>query len=292
MKLLRGALLTIMAVPVFGQTPATARPEFEVASVKASAPAAAGQVRIGVQIDGAMVHCSSLSLKDYIRMAYKVKDFQILGPDWIGAERFDISAKLPAGAARSQVTDMIQSLLVDRFKLKEHRETRELPVYALIVGKSGPKLKESPLDPEADGVPAGSTPVNVAVNAGRGGTDVSLGRGSSMSFTANRFEAKKLTMAGLADTLARFEDGPVVDMTGLTGTYDFTLEFSFDELRALVRASGTGRTIPPEAGPPPGTDSGVSILTSLQALGLRLEKRKAPLEVVVVDRVEKVPTEN
>src|SRR5215831_15057014 len=101
------------------QTPA-ARPEFEVAAIKSSPPPTAGgpHFRAGVQVDGAQIHCSALSLKDYIRIAYRVKDYQVVGPDWLASDRFDIAAKLPEGAKRDQVPTMLQSLLEDRFQLK------------------------------------------------------------------------------------------------------------------------------------------------------------------------------
>ena len=106
---------------LLAQTP-PARLEFEVASIKPSvATPASGQVHVGVQIDGAQFHCGYLSLKDYIRIAYKVKDYQVTGPDWIAQERFDIHAKLPARAPRDQVMEMLQTLLEQRFQLKMHR---------------------------------------------------------------------------------------------------------------------------------------------------------------------------
>src|SRR5271157_5931574 len=126
-------LLTLLAsVAAFGQPP-SARPEFEVASVKKSAPAMPERFNIGVHIDGAMVRCNYLPMKSYIRMAYRVKDYQVLGPDWMATENFDIAAKLPDGGTRSQLPEMIQSLLADRFKLVLHRHTKDLPVYSVVV---------------------------------------------------------------------------------------------------------------------------------------------------------------
>src|SRR5579872_4999609 len=96
----------VAAVPLFGQT-AAVRPEFEVASVKPSPPMNTTSVQIGVHIDGAQYRSNLFSLKDYIRIAYRVKDYQIQGPDWIGSERFDVSAKIPDGVSRDQVPEMI-----------------------------------------------------------------------------------------------------------------------------------------------------------------------------------------
>ena len=280
--------MTLLAsVAAFGQSP-SARPEFEVASVKKSAPAQPDQFNIGVHIDGAMVRYSYLPMRSYIRMAYGVKDYQVLGPDWLGTENYDIAAKLPDGATRSQLPEMLQSLLAERFKLVLHRDTRELPVYALVVGKNGPKLKESAPDPDADAGPGAKGNVDVAVTVGRGGGAIDLGRGSLVSYGRDRMEAKKVTLTALADWLTRLLDRPAVDMTGIAGTYDFSLEYSLEELRNLLRSStGGARELP--AGIP---DSGTSIFASLEAVGLKLEQRKAPIEVVVVDRIERTPTEN
>jgi uncharacterized protein (TIGR03435 family) len=263
------------------------RLEFEVASVKPAAPMVPGQVHIGVHIDGSQFTSSYLSLRDYIRTAYQVKDPQIVGPDWMASERYDISAKLPSAEDRPKVRDMLQALLAERFKLVFHRETRELPVYALVVLKGGTKLKESALDPEPEGDGAGRGAVNVSAEGGRGGTVVNFGRGSYINFGFLKVEARKVSMANMVESLGRFVDRPVVDMTELKGTYDLDLEYSMDELKALIRASGS--PVPPLPEVP---DGGVSIMTSLQSVGLKLEARKAPMEILVIDRAEKNPTAN
>ena len=280
----RCVLLPLLSsIAAFGQSPA-ARPEFEVASVKKSAPAVAGQVNIGVHIDGAMVRYSTLPMRSYIRMAYRVSDYQVLGPDWLATENFDIAAKLPEGATRAQLPEMIQSLLAERFKLVLHRDKKEFPVYALVVAKNGPKLKESP----PDSSPGANTTVDVNVTAGRGGGVIDMGNGSTIGYGRDRLEAKKVTLSALAVAVERLLDRPVVDMTGIAGTYDFSLEYSWDELRSLVRTSSGGATELPANPDAPGN----SIFTSLAAFGLKLEPRKAPIEVLVVDRIERTPTEN
>ena len=280
----RCVLLPLLSsIAAFGQSPA-ARPEFEVASVKKSAPAVAGQVNIGVHIDSAMVRYSTLPMRSYIRMAYRVSDYQVLGPDWLATENFDIAAKLPEGATRAQLPEMIQSLLAERFKLVLHRDKKEFPVYALVVAKNGPKLKESP----PDSSPGANTTVDVNVTAGRGGGVIDMGNGSTIGYGRDRLEAKKVTLSALAVAVERLLDRPVVDMTGIAGTYDFSLEYSWDELRSLVRTSSGGATELPANSDAPGN----SIFTSLAAFGLKLEPRKAPIEVLVVDRIERTPTEN
>jgi uncharacterized protein (TIGR03435 family) len=270
------------------------RPEFEVAAIKPSVQAAMTQVRAGVQVDGAQIHCSYLSLKDYIRIAYKVKDHQISGPDWLASAKFDIAAKLPAGATREQVPEMLKALLEERFQVKMHRDTREFPVYGLVVAKGGLKMKESPAGPPTDGAESAKAPVDVTATGGPGGTTVDFGRGSAFSMGNNKFEARKLTMINLSDTLGRFVDRPVVDMTELKGGYDFTLDFSPEDYRAMLirSAIAAGVSLPPEALRALDGASGDSLFAALQGLGLKLETRKAPLEVLVFDQVLKTPTEN
>lgn len=114
-----------------------AQPQFEVASIRPSEPITAQGVTAGVHIDGAQVRCLLLSLKDYLGIAYKLKEYQIQGPDWLASARFDIVAKLPAGATAEQVPQMIGALLADRFQMKTHRDSKEFPVYSLVVGKAG-----------------------------------------------------------------------------------------------------------------------------------------------------------
>jgi uncharacterized protein (TIGR03435 family) len=279
-----------LAPLAFSQAP----PQFEVASIKPSPPSATDfHVDIGVHIDGAQVKCNSLSLKDYIRMAYDVKEYQVTGPEWIATERFDIVAKLPEGAKREQLRDMIKALLADRFHLKLHKESKEFPVYGLVVTKGGSKLKESKED--ADGAAIGIAAGNANVNASGGpeGVNISLGGGSFFSFADNRIEAKKLDMPRFAETIARFTDRPVVDMTGLTGRYDFTIDVTTEDYNAMrVRSAiSAGVVLPPQAMRALEA-SGDSLASGLQALGLKMEPRKAPLDVLVVDQADKVPTEN
>ena len=174
-------------------------------------------------------------------------------------------------------------------------ETRDFPVYALVVGKGGPKLKESPLDPMPEGADPTKANVNVQASGGPQGVTMSFGRGAFIRFGDNKLEATKATMSGFADTLARFMDKPVIDMTELTSTYDFSLQLTAEDYRAMLirSAIGAGVALPPQAllllnyeG------AGDSIHSSIQALGLKLESRKAPLEVLVIDSVRKTPTDN
>ncbi len=227
------------------------------------------------------------------------------------SERFDVLAKLPEGASREQVPEMLQALLAERFKLTVHRESKEHAVYALVVGKNGPKLKESPPDadaPAGGGAPAATDDVNPQVRvSGRGeNTQVSISGGqigtAHMSVGPDgtmHLEAEKMTLAALADTLARFFDRPVVDLTKLKGTYQVALDLSMEDLRNAARNFGVvapglgggrdGARPPADAASDPG---GLSIFAAVQQLGLKLEPRKVPLELIVIDHLEKTPTEN
>src|SRR5665213_2344722 len=267
-------------------------PQFEVASVKPSPQGAPEQMSIGVHVDGARVSCSYLSLRDYIRMAYRVKDYQIVAPEWVGTERYEIAATLPPGGTREQVPDMIRILLADRFQLKAHQEKKDFPAYALVVDKGGLKIRESPLDTDADGLK--KDPVNVTASGSRNGVSLNLGHGSFFTFADNKLEAKKLTMTSLAETMARFVDRPIVDMTGLTGTYDLVLNFTEDDYRAMLIRSAldAGVMLPPQARQAMEAASGDSLFTAIQTAGLKLERRKEPLDVMVIDRAEKIPSEN
>jgi uncharacterized protein (TIGR03435 family) len=276
-------LSTFTASAVFCQPP-DPRPQFEVASVKPSPAIRDGQLAVGVHIDGAMVHCTYLSLLNYLNMAYDVKDYQIVGPDWLATAHFDITAKRPEGVeGEKALRGMMASLLEDRFKMAIHRETRELPAYALVVGKGGLKINEIPPDP--DGVD--TSKVDVKVTAGGRGATVDLGGGSSISYGLNKLEARKVNFPSIVDSLSKFLDRPVVDETGLTGRYNFTLEYSVAELRSLVRSNGSDASMIPDFG-----GDQPSIFTSVESLGLKFEQRKAPVPVIVIDSVQKTPTEN
>ena len=157
------ALVLIASGALLGQQQGAV--SFEVASIKPSAPQPMGFRRIGMTTDGGIARYSGVSLQDLIRSAYRVKDFQIQGPDWLGNDRFDIVAKLPDGAKEDQVPEMLQALLAERFKLTLHRDTKEHPIYALIVGKNGPQLKPA----EVQTRDAGSAPAPLPPPAGAPG---------------------------------------------------------------------------------------------------------------------------
>jgi len=247
-----------------------------------------------VHIDGAQVRVAALTLRDYLGIAYRMKVAMISGPDWTASERFDISATLPAGSKTDQLPEMFQALLADRFHLKLHKEQKEFPVYALLVGKGPLKLKETPPDPDADkDEPKGT--VNVAAGGSAAGVSVKLGHGSSWSFVPNRFEAKKLTMEQFAANLERFADRPIVDTTGLKGQYDLGFDINPEDYRPMLIRSAiyAGVVLSPQALRLAERSSGGDALSdALQQVGLKLESRKAPLDVLVIDDGLKAPTAN
>ena len=283
-------LIALISAVASAQTPAAEpRPEFEVASVKVSPPTLPQQVEVGIHIDGAQVHITSFSLKDYIRVAYRIKQDQVMGPEWLATERFDVSAKFAEGASRDKLPEMLQVLLEERLGLKTHREQREFAVYALGVANGGAKLKESAPDTSGAG-----DAVNAGGSGSAAGVSINTGRGGYFSLANNRVEARKITMPDFADTLSRFIDKQVVDTTGLTGTYDMSVELTPEDYRGMLIQSAVrnGVTLPPEATRLLVGFTNDSLLNGLRSFGLKLDGRKMPLEVVVVDQVKHTPTDN
>jgi uncharacterized protein (TIGR03435 family) len=227
--------------------------------------------------------------------AYGVKSRQVSGPSWMEMEFYEIAATLPPGATREQERVMWQNLLKDRFHLETHRETRELPAFALTAGKSGPRFKESDPAAEAADNEAAATggrsrpPVTMGPDGFPqipadarmpGSFTLSLSSGDAMRI---KIFARHMTMAELADQLGNFAGRIVEDQTGLTAKYDFTLAFETERRPAIATSGSTGL---------PG-DPGVSLSTAVQEqLGLKLEGTKSKIEMLVIDRVEKTPTGN
>jgi uncharacterized protein (TIGR03435 family) len=280
----------LLTLAVSAQTP-TPRPAFEVASVKPAeldpAKLMAGQQKIGATIDAARVDLRSLSLEDLIRTAYRVKSFQVAGPEWLASQRFDIAAKLPEGAKRSEIPEMLQTLLEQRFHLTSHHAMKELPAFALVVAKSGAKLKESPDDSDAGSPNAIQS--NTTLDS-KGGVTNAGPNGIVKQTTGPEgmhLDIQKMSMTGLAELLVRLTDRPVADATDLKGKFDFVIDLSREELVTLVRASGQAM-----AAAPPEASGQITLAQSLERLGLKLETRKQSVEMLVIDRIEKMPTEN
>jgi uncharacterized protein (TIGR03435 family) len=293
----------------------TPRLTFEVASIKPAeqitpAMVAAGKLHVGMSIDPGRVDIGFLSLGELIPIAFKVKPYQLSGPDWLRQQRFDILAKMPEGATKDDVPALLKALLEERFQMKARLESRDNPVYALVVGKDGPKLKEAPPDtdtPAADasgGLRAGGGS-QIQVTPGRGGATISGGQGGSTTRVSPgpdgtmHMEMSKLSMAQFADMLTTLLDRPVMDMTELKGNYQVGVDLTMETLANIARtagiaAPGLGARGGDPARPADASDPGrgSSIFNSVQQLGLRLESRRAPVDFVVIDHIEKMPTEN
>jgi uncharacterized protein (TIGR03435 family) len=290
MKIIYALGSVLLASALAGAQTPEPKLEFEVAAVKpADAQGPNGAVSLGLRMDGSQARVA-LPLRELIAMAYRVKTYQVVGPDWLSNLRFDINAKLPAGSTADQVPRMLQSLLADRFGLKFHREPKEIPVYALMVGKPPLKLKESVIDPNA---PVQTGAVAISASGSSAGVNVNLGNGSSYTFAGGKFEGTKIDGRYMADMLERYTDRPVLDLTDLKGTYDFTFQVTPEEYQTLlIRAAvNSGVTLPPVAlrmldngGDPLGE--------AVTQLGLKLDSRKSPVQMLVVDQMLKTPTDN
>jgi uncharacterized protein (TIGR03435 family) len=328
-----------MAFPALGQAPAKS---FDVATIKPSAPLdvqklqaqmQSGQMpNFGAHLDGRRAEYNYMSLHDLVAYAYSVKPYQIVGPDWMNTARFDIVARLPEGSGTDDAPAMLKTLLEDRFKLVAHLENRDQPVYALVVGKDGPKLKDSPEQPPIDpsaplqpgerkqDLPDG--PAIISGNPAGGQATINMGeRGVflekiDMQTQALDISGKGVTMAGFANMLNQISQlgGPgaklIVDQTGLKGHYEVALQLSLSELIAAIRRAGVDIPNAPPTAPgggagaapmggagmgeasEPSGGGGASALSAVEKLGLRLESTRAPVQQLIVEHVEKTPTEN
>jgi bla regulator protein BlaR1 len=275
---------------------------FEVVSIKPSpgvvAMIAAGGTPHSI-IDPSRVDIAPASMEWMIETAFRVQRYQVSGPDWLPNTTFSIVAKIPDGATKDQLPEMFRTLLVERFGLVAHRASKEQAAYALAVGKDGPRLKETA--PDAD---LSDDPSQTAFGK-RNPMYVSRGldglRVYSVVNGRMTLEAEKITLAELAFRLMPYVDAPVVDMTGLKGFYQVALDVPGGPngqpyvrggrgARGMTGDGGAGEATRPadEASEP----SSVSIFASVQKLGLALERRRVSVERIVVDNLEKVPTEN
>ena len=284
------AAILVHGVPVPAQSQpqgsGSAGPVFAAVSIKAYSPEG-NMPRIMIRNTPDGFSASGVTLHMLIRQAYGVEDNQIVGgPGWMDSEQYEIDAKMdPADAeafgkltpveAAAAHEHMMQAMLADRFHLTLHHDSRDLPVYALIVAKGGPKLHEAK---PGDTYPNGFK----GPDGGPGAGMIRMGLGELI---CQAVPIENLTRI-LSDRLGRH----VLDKTGLTGRYDFTLKWTPDEGEAPMFHGPGG---PGGAGsPPPADPSAPSLFTALQEqLGLKLDSQKGPVDVLVIDHVEK-PTAN
>jgi uncharacterized protein (TIGR03435 family) len=260
--MLRKTLRTIaFGLLTVGLMPAANGPEFDVASVKAS-PQETELIEShlpSLNVEGGRnLNFSNIALRNLIMLAYSVGAKQVSGPEWL-TNRFDVIAKVPGDAKKEEIPLMLQALLAERFKLVLHREQKTMQVYALEVAKSGPKMQD---------VPQGAT--------GEPGCTRSFAEtpGATLAAACHRMNSSDIAAQIQALAPGYFRDGPIVDASGLKGIYNFRLEW------VTQREAAEG-------------SEGLSIFAAVQQqLGMKLEARKQPVEVLVIDHCEKTPTEN
>jgi uncharacterized protein (TIGR03435 family) len=247
------SLLIFSASGAFGQ-PAEA-PAFEVASVKmntAGAGEGPGRGRETITPSPAGVTMKNVHLKSVVQWAYQLQAIQVSGPSWLDDNRYDIMAKTAGETPGERQRVMMQTLLAQRFKLTFHRETKEMPAYVFTVAKGGHKLKPSESEGEMEVKPSGKSRMAA--------------------------EFSRVTLAQLMASSAL--PGVMVDQTGLKGSYDFTLDMSPFMGGGDFRPTGIEDVIP------------MIIQAANEQLGIKIEQKKVPAELLIVDHAEKIPVEN
>ena len=263
-----GTTLALFASLAVAPAQTADAPAFEVASVKPSPPPRPGQygalVRGGPgSSDPGMATFENFDMLSLVTMAYGIPSYRLSGPDWLSTTRFEIAAKIPPGATREQYRLMLQGLLAERFKLALHHESKVMPTYELQIGKNGSKLKESPVDPTA--ADAGMQPPPRLASPPRGYSG------------AVTVALTKQPMERLVASLSGHLGQPVTDATGLKGNYDFRLHYTLGLQAADAEAGNAEPTI---------------FDAVQEQLGLKLVKKNAPVDILVIDHLEKLPTQN
>jgi uncharacterized protein (TIGR03435 family) len=320
--------LSATAMDTPSQVVTNYRPAFEVASIRLlPSGIIPTDSRRGINIKGNQVYCF-MQLSSLIATAYRLKPFQITGPDWLELQRLVINARIPDGATKDQVPEMLKSLLADRFGLIIHWEEKSRPVYALVVAKGGPKLKkaaETDARLASTGLDDSGTAKNSSDYNTTDGQQITLSRegrttvrtggreGTVISNVKNgvlRMELPRVTMDAFAqETLTEMvKDRPILNRTSLKGFYHVIMELPFSEylryttrnlprdpwVNSVIGAFGGG------AEPNSTADAGMSasdpssevVFRAVQKLGLKLSSKKAPVKQLIIDHVDKNPTEN
>ena len=295
------AFVMLLAAAVLAQSSNSQK--FEVSSVRANKSNAPMQALPTLQ-PGGRVFAINLPLRELIQAAYGLRDNQLIISSQMADARFDLEARAGASATRDQAITMLRTLLGERFNLKTHPETRELPVYSLVrvnADRLGPQLKAAGPEcasltfPSGPGLPPPPPPPPPAMAGTPLVSNRMLARCPTMFFPGG-MSVRGMDMVAFSFALERFVRRPVYDKTGLQGAFDFDLTYTPDTLDAPVVPGVSGGVVGgPAAGPPPtgpASQGGPSLLEALRnQLGLRLEGGRAPVDVVVVDSVQQ-PTEN
>jgi uncharacterized protein (TIGR03435 family) len=255
---------------------------FEVASIKPSPPPDRERgMRVGMSggpgtADPSRFTTQNLDLTNLITIAFGIFGYRLSAPDWLREARFDLVAKVPDGATKEQFQLMLQNLLKERFQLAVHHEKKEMQAYELTVAKNGPKLQDASPDDPAPASPA--TPSKPTL--GPDGFPVLPPGRAAAGITMNDKARTRFAAASMGDLATRLSaqlGRPVTDSTGLKGKYDFTLSWVMSDLRS---------TATPD-------DSGPTLFGAVQEqLGLKLTSTKAQVDILVIDHIEKTPTEN
>jgi uncharacterized protein (TIGR03435 family) len=275
------------------------QPTFDVATVKStSATLPNGRVRVGAAplergMTPGRVYYDRVSLRPILLVAFSLNDMQLAGPDWMASEYYEIDARLPVGTTTDQIRTMLQNLLIERFKMTVHRERRETNVYRLVVAKNGPRLKQVEV-PENTVVPP---PSPAPPQRDADGWTIAPRRPGA--FLENRSDRSRWTfqqsrVIDLITALERRLGQPVTDATSLNGNYDFRLTFSAEGLPTLLDPLGFPITPPIGAAP---RSSETLMLTDVftaleEQLGLKLDRAKGRIDVLVIDRAAKTPIPN
>jgi uncharacterized protein (TIGR03435 family) len=259
-------LLIVTSCAVFGQQP-DATLKFDVASIKLVGPPDRSVPR--VPNNPGRLSRRNAPLAALVVTAYRLEGYQLVVPSWMYSTFYDVDAKAPDGATAEQQPEMLQNLLAERLALKVHRETREMAAYALVIAKGGPKFQQAKDGDPPPAPPPGMTPAEDNYLPAKGGTLWVAGIGGAMR--------EQIDMETLATKLSRLTGKPVHDETGLKGKYNLSMYW--------------GRSATPTDGE--SHDPADELFSALQSqLGLKLEPRKAPVEMLIVDSAEKTPREN
>lgn len=293
--------LILASAAAFGQASPPLR--FEVSSVRPGADPVellrSGKVSGCIQctqVDGSRVTIASTTLLSLLMTAFGVRGDRISGPSWISSQHYEIQAILPAGATKEQLPEMFRALLVERFKLVARRVSKESDVYALVAGKGGLKMETAAASADL----AGSKEFRVKGTLGdpEGISGTVDGPAGPMRLTVSgdgkiqHFELARTTPKALADMLTTMLGRPVIDRTGLEGPYHAALDIAAADTvdgARIARNRADASAPPADAASEP---TGASVFSAIERLGLKLEPTKAPVESVIIDRIEKVPAEN
>jgi uncharacterized protein (TIGR03435 family) len=263
------------ALVLTGLAALAADPAFEAVSIKPNVTAS-DRVDFGPPA-GARFTATNVSLRMLIMRAYKVKNFEVSGgPGWMNSDRYDVATSTAEGnISEAQFKLMLQSLLADRFQVRVHRETKQMPVYVLLPAKNGTRLPQAAEACIEHDAPQPSTPM------------IPCG---GFFMDAGRLEGRRVSMATFVTALSNFLGRPVLDKTGYIGAFDLNLEFTFEGIAGFNGGGFGAPSLLADAG---NVDSSKpTIFTAIQQqLGLRLESQKGLAEILVIDHAEK-PSEN